>query len=297
MTQGSTPEESSIGRGYQQQDAHLIDYELYQLPGIRGVFRGPPVSSDRYVACVGSAQTFGRFVETPYPKLISRALAIDALNLGRGGAGPTYPLGYPELLGYINRAQIVVVQLFSGRSQFNSLFHTLNHGMMGVNQADGREVSADVFYSWLQEQDEELIRKIVVETRTNYVQAMTDLLNAITAPKILFWFSVRTPDYQEQLRLSVHRLWGDFPHLVNREMVEQIRRHCDAYVECISRRGLPQRLSRRSGDATGVKESSSPPSADALMTENTYYPSPEMHEDAAALLIPVCRTILAHKRS
>jgi hypothetical protein len=35
----------------------------------------------------------------------------------------------------------------------------------------------------------------------------------------------------------------------------------------------------------------------ALLTENRYYPSPEMHEDAAAMLIPVCREILEGKRN
>lgn len=279
------------------QDSHFIDYDIYQLPGVSGDFRGPPVKSDEYIACVGAAQTFGRFVRTPFPQLISRALGIDALNLGRGGAGPTYPLSDPGLMRFINRAQIAVVQFFSGRSQSNSQFLTVNHGMTGVNVADGQEVSADEFYSWLLEQGEEFARKIVAETRTNYVHAMTDLLNAIKPPKILLWFSVRTPEYQEELHLSAHRLLGEFPQLVNREMVEQIRRHCDDYVECISRRGLPQALPKRSGDAVEVKDSSSPPLANALKTENIYYPSPEMHEDAAALLIPVCRTILARKRS
>jgi Domain of unknown function (DUF6473) len=284
--------EGSQPRGYQVYDAQFVDYELYGIPGIRGVFRGPPAKGDEYVACVGAAQTFGRFVQTPYPRLIAKALGTDALNLGRGGAGPSFPLSNPRLLVLINSARVAIVQVFSGRSQSNSLFKTVNHGMIGVNLANGQEISANGFYAWLLEQGEELSRKIVSETRANYVVAMTELLDAITAPKILLWFSVRTPEYLEQLRLPLHRLWGEFPQLVNREMINEIKTHCDQYVECISRRGLPQSLRRLSDHPDGLKDFSSPLSKAGEKTENHYYPSPEMHEDAAALLAEPCRALL-----
>lgn len=280
--------------GYQQTDAHIIDYELYQLPGIRCHFRGPPITSDQYVACVGAAQTFGRFVSTPFPRLISRALGVDALNLGRGGAGPTFPLSNPKLLDYINRARIVIVQVLSGRSQSNSLFRILGHGMRGINLVDGREVTADEFYTWLVNQDARLARKIIDETRENYVLAMAELLNAIKPPKILFWFSMRSPEYSEQLSLPVWRLWGEFPQLVNRTMIEQLRDLADIYIECVSRRGSPQPLFDRSGNPTSFRGFSPSPTQAVMQNQNCYYPSPEMHEDAATLLIPACRDLWNH---
>lgn len=277
--------------GYQNSDAHIIDYELYRLPGIADAFRGPAISSDRYVVCLGGAQTFGRFAPAPFPRLIAGALGIDALNLGRGGAGPTFPLSNPRLLDHINRAQVAIVQVFSGRSQSNSLFKTVRHGMLGVNQADGREVTANEFYTWLVSQDLQLTLKIVDETRENYISAMKQLLAAIKPPKILLWLSVRTPEYPEHMGLPLWRFWGDFPHFVNRTMVEQLRSHADVYVECISRRGLPQPLFDRGGSPTSFKPFYPVPGVDTK-TNNTYYPSPEMHEDAAALLIPACRELL-----
>jgi hypothetical protein len=278
--------------GYQRSDAHIIDYELYQLPGLRPHFRGPAIKTDEYVACVGAAQTFGRFVPTPFPRLLSSALGIDALNLGCGGAGPTFHISNPKLMEYINRARMVIVQVLAGRSQSNSLFRVVRHGMRGINVADGREMSADEFYTWLIGQDAQLARKIVAETRENYVLAMTQLLDAIKPPKILFWFSVRSPEYQEHLELPVRRLLGDFPQLLNRAMVEQLRNRADIYVECVSSRGLPQPIFDRSGNPTSFKGFSPSPSQVIMKTENWYYPSPEMHEDAAALLIPACHELL-----
>ena len=277
---------------YQDCDAHIIDYEIYQLPGIDGVFRGPPIKSEEYVACVGAAQTFGRFVQTPFPRLISRTLGIDALNLGRGAAGPAFFLSNPRLMEYINRARIAIVQVLSGRSQSNSLFSIVGNGMHGINLVDGRELSADQFYTWLMGQDAQLAQKIVAETRENYVLAMTQLLDAIKPPKILFWFSVRSPEYQEHLKLPLGRLWGEFPQFVNRAMLDQLRSRADAYVECISRRGLPQPLFDRSGNPTSFKAFSSCPSKVVMRTENHYYPSPQMHEDAATLLIPCLQQVL-----
>jgi len=78
---------------------------------------------------------------------------------------------------------------------------------------------------------------------------------------------------------------------VNREIVDRLRRHADRYVECISRRGLPQPLFDRFGNPASFKLTF-PADEQLNRSENRYYPSPEMHEAAAALLAPVCRELL-----
>lgn len=285
-----------MGIPYQIADAHFIDYRLYRLPGVKGPLRGPAVESDRYIACVGAAQTFGRFVDKPYHMLIASALGIEALNLGRGGASSTFVAENPILMEHVNRAPLVVVQILSGRSQSNSMFQILDNGMRGINLETGQACSAPEFYTWLMGKDKELTRRIVEETRTNYIRSMTQLLDAIKPPKILLWFSNRTPEYQERLGGSLVDLFGQFPQFVNRIMVEALRGHADAYVECISRRGIPQPIVDR-GVFPVIFDGAPlpPPSPESIVTVNTYYPSPEMHEDAAALLIPVCREMLGHQ--
>jgi hypothetical protein len=280
-----------LSRGYQLSDAHIVDYQVYQLPGVRGAFRGPPLTSDRYIACIGAAQTFGRFVQTPFPSLVAEALGVEALNLGQGGVGPSFALGVPGLMDYINRAEAVIVQVVSGRSQSNSMFRIVNHSNRGMNLVEGREQRAEEFYTWLIGQGVDVARKIVAETRENYVDEMTRLLHAIEPPKILLWFSVRSPDYEDRWELPLWRMWREFPHLVNREMVNRLRAHSNRYVECISRRGLPQPLFDRSGQPTSFQSYSLPGGPQIRKTENNYYPSPEMHEDAAALLMPACREL------
>jgi hypothetical protein len=280
-------------RGYQQTDAHIVKYKMYKLPGVEGgYFRGPPLRSDEYIACVGAAQTFGRFVQLPFPQLIARALGIDSLNLGRGGAGPAYPLSNPALLQYINGAKLVIVQVYSARSQSNSVFRTINHGMVGTNLLTGTEMDAGEFYTWLLGQNRDFVQKVIAETRENYVTAMTDLLAAITPPKILLWFSTRVPEYQERWELPIWRLFGAFPQLLNRSMIERLRDRADQYVECVSTRGSPQPIIDLNGNPSSFRVQLAGRSEVVMKTQNQYYPSPEMHEDAAQLLIPACQDLL-----
>ncbi len=67
---------------------------------------------------------------------------------------------------------------------------------------------------------------------------------------------------------------------VNREMVEAMKSASDFYVECSSSEGIPQLIYDSKGK---------------VARRNKYYPSPEMQQKAAELLIPVCQKILATK--
>src|SRR5690625_6981528 len=71
-----------------------------------------------------------------------------------------------------------------------------------------------------------------------------ELLNIITLPIILFWFSDREPDYKDDYS-SVKGIFHGFPQMVNREMTETIADLRDDYVECVTDRGLPNRLTSR----------------------------------------------------
>jgi hypothetical protein len=84
------------------------------------------------------------------------------------------------------------------------------------------------------------------------------------------------------------------PQLVNREMVDEIRRHADDYVECVSSRGLPRKLLDRNGRPVAVARNYNlwRPERPQRYFEDSYYPSPEMHEEAAAALMPACRRLL-----
>lgn len=303
-----------MGKFYQARDREFIDYQLYELDGL--TLRGPRCSGSDYIAYLGAAQTFGTYCEEPFPTLIGRRLGIGTLNLGRGGAGPDYYLTSQDsqaLLGIANRARLVVVQVMSGRSINNSVFFCGTGASKGHRLPDGLPMRSEQVWNDLflgedrRGQNPAFLKALIEENSRSYVEKMAQLLNKISVPKILFWFSERAPDdyrFPSQQRLEELRfsrtmrgqlsakvlyklgMWdrspkpsllGKFPHLVTAPMLEMIRPFADAFVACSTQAGMPQPLVNSQG---------------LTVDYNRYYPSPEMHRQAAEKLLPICKTML-----
>jgi hypothetical protein len=279
---------------YAQLDWEIVDYQMYCLdPDIIDrqtnsslLLRGPRpqnIQNGDYFICVGASQTFGRFCKRPFPAILEEKLELQAINISRGGAVPSFfSMNSKKLFEYINNAKFAIIQIMSCRGENNSLFESRGIGFY-VKRCDGTSLtSEEAFKDLIEERDKHFIKKIVNETRESWVESYTKLLRQIYIPKVLFWFSTRKPNYTEGYD-SVNKLFGEFPHLVNAEMVNSIKPDCDEYVECISSRGLPHSLTNRfSGNPTTVEETWG-----GIWRENWYYPSPEMHEDAAELLFQI----------
>ena len=299
--------------GYARRDRRVIDYQMYPLAETGLSFRGPrpqDLSTGKYFACLGAAQTFGCFCSLPYPAILRDQLGLEALNLGYGGAGPGFFLKHEALLDYANRARFVILQVMSARSESNSLFDAAGLEFL-TRRSDGQRLGADAAYGDLLRSraafsvrlgNRELflflrlptdIREVLTETRHNWQTNYLRLLDRIQVPTILFYFSKRKIDYRERLH-SVNALLGEFPQLVNAAMIEHLRSHAGHFAECVSQQGSPQPLiDRYTGEPTTVDLSDDRPDFRGIWRKNLYYPSPEMHQDAAAALEPVCRRILA----
>jgi hypothetical protein len=209
---------------------------------------------------------------------------MQVLNAGVAGAGPSTFLrgGWSECL---NGAKAVVVQVLAARSESNSLFECdPTRGALGVRRSDASPMRFEEFLRRLMEtSDPATVRQVVAETRQNYVRNMIRLLEGIHAPKALLWLSKRPPRYAINDR-KLHGILNAHPQLVDDVMLDQLRTHADAVVECVSSAGLPQRLWPATEPLPGTIL------AEGVLT-NRYYPSPEMHALAAAKLADACRSI------
>jgi hypothetical protein len=284
---------------YQDPDWRIVDYQPFCLDERiidrstrRPLFiRGPrPGQLDKggYFVALGAAQTFGRFCPQPFPALLAQRLGLPVLNISHGGAGPAFFCkDNARLIDYLNEARFVVVQVMSGRSDSSSLFESEGVGYFR-RRSDGAHLGCDeAFSALMRSRPPALLARIVEETRASWCDSYHRLMSQIAVPKVLLWLSTRTPDYR-QGRRSLSELFGAFPQLVNARMVAQVGRHCDHYIECVTRRGLPQPLFDR---FTGARATVLDPWTSEPWTENWYYPSPEMHQDAAEALEPVCRAL------
>ena len=286
---------------YQRRDTEVADYKIWKLwtPDAGFALRGPrpkSLSPGSFCTSIGAAFTFGRFVQKPYPALLGEALGLESLNLGFAGIGPMF-FNYPKnkiLLDLINRSKFVTISVMSGRSQSNSLFQSEEYSQVQYRLANGQVVPADFAYQQLLEKaDEAAIAAIVAETRERYLEQFIQMLEHIEVPKVLLWFSRRSPDYTESYE-STLKLFGSFPHLINRSMMDTLRPYCDAYVECVSSTGLPQPLlSRHTQQPISIVrprtyENGRVQLTPSQISQNGYYPSPEMHQAVTQQLIPVC---------
>jgi hypothetical protein len=305
--------------GYQRRDYEVVDYQLAKLPGTELYFRGAGSArfeGGEYFTCVGAAQTLGCFCQQPYPALLSARLGMPAINLGYGGAGPEFFVRQRQLHEVINRGKFAVIQVMSGRSQSNSLFECGGLEFL-TRRADGRQLGSNEAYGALLAGNPLLhkggplgcklakllarpkMSALVAETRRAWIESYRTLLQEITCPTVLLWFSTRSPDYHED-PCTLRCLFGDFPQLVNRTMVAEVAQMCSGYVECTTARGNPQPLfSRFTGAPVSVD-----PTADRRdlgvgrpWTHNRYYPSPEMHEDAAEVLAPGLTSLMRTPRT
>lgn len=296
--------------GYVLRDWEIVDYQCYELPGTGLWFRGPPLASfpkNRYFTAIGAAQTFGCYCRYPYPQLLAEKLDIPGLNLGYSGAGPSFFAQREALLRYINNSAFCVVQVMSGRSVRNSFLNNPDGLAYGQN-LDGTTVTAEAVFeallqtrkSWIPVRQKRLkrlserffapasARQFVRESRHNWIADYNALLKAITVPKILFWYSKRSPGYRLNYT-SRQGVFNQYPHLVNARMLDELSSQAETVVRCVSSRGSPHPLiSRFSGLRTSVDLSTDKPLYEGTVDSDTYYPSPEMHADAADALEASC---------
>jgi len=265
---------------YKNEDSQSFNYGLYEKMGY--LLRSPEPQSERYISCIGAAQTFGRYCHDPYPNLINNFLDIDVYNMGFAGAGPMFS-AFSDLLPIINNSKVCIIQIMSGRSSGNSLWNSYGTNF-GMNKETGKGCVAQKFWEYyLEKYDIDKVLKLREENRGYILQGYKNLLSSITVPKVLFLFTTKKNKDREDI-YNVYDLFGDFPHMITDDLIQEISSHCDRYIECVTSKGLPQRLPfRKFNDyemqfLDGTKRQ---------ITHNNYYPSQEMHFDAFDALKPV----------
>lgn len=280
----------------QQIDDPLFDYKIYRFGRSRQIFRGPqPDLRGPYISFIGASHTFGRYVDEPFPTLVSDEVGLTALNFGTDGAGPNFFLSDPEIVRAAGRANVCVLQIMCAWAQSNRMYtvrprrnvrlHAVSDLMCGIfPEVDFERFSfVKPMLAHLQTLDEHRFKLVVNEMKNAWIGRMQSLISAIDTKVILLWLSQRDPD---EMGADVgHGETGIYPEFVDRSMINAIKGAADGYVECTTSVGIPQDL-RVDGRAVLFRPSGEP------IDQNREFPSPEMHEDAACALIPQIERLL-----
>ena len=277
---------------YELRDHEIVDYQYWELPGTEIQFRGPAVDFDDpkpYFSCAGAAQTFGCFVADPYPALLGAQLGMQAVNLGLGSATPDV-FSDEHLLYVINGGQFLVLQVMAARQCSNSRLQSLGTDLVH-DRRKGDDIPAHMAWQRILDEDRPNLERYVAESQANWIEQYEQLLRQIHVPVIFFYFSVKQKGTDPPMDAKdANALLEPFPQLIRETSIDTIAKQCDDLIECTSTRNHGHFLtSRFSGEPVEVDNSVLDPRMTVKWKRNWYYPSPEMHEDAAASLLPAAK--------
>ncbi|MFM2367658.1 MAG: hypothetical protein RIR95_2266 [Pseudomonadota bacterium] len=205
-------------------------------------FRGPARSTlGDYLVTLGGTETFGKFVEAPFPHLLERRLSLPVINLGCMNAGPDLYLNEPDILAIATSARACVVQIlgaqnmsnryYSVHRRRNDRFLVATHLLRGMfPTVDFTEFNfTRHLLTALQTAAPDRFEVVAEELRAGWVLQMRNLLSRLRLPTVLLWASDAVPPEPQQRS----KILCDAP-LVDAEMINAIRPMATRYIEVIS---------------------------------------------------------------
>lgn len=265
-----------------------LDYFPCNYGESKLTFRGPRRSLHRpYIAFLGGAETYGKYVPEPFPDLVEDEVGLAAVNLGCVNAGADVYLGEPEVLRMACEAEAVVLQVMGAANLSNryySVHPRRNDRFIAATpelRALFREVDFTEFHfvrhllTALEAVSKDRFEKVAEELRQTWVARMGQLLQALPQRTVLLWMAEQVPPPPGQRRSLKQE-----PTLVNSAMMQAILPMAPAYVEAVT--SPEARRISLEGMAFGPLEA---PAAKAV-------PGPSVHRDVAARLAPALEAIL-----
>jgi hypothetical protein len=228
-----------IGMSYDSKGLNRIDYELCNYDGSRITFRGPKADIEqRYIAFLGATETFGKFVEDPFPKLLAEFLPAKPMNLGMINGGVDAILGDKFVMETAKKADLRIVQVIGALNQTNHYFkvHPRRNDRFVAPREPLKRMFPEIDFAEfhftkamltaLHGCSKKRYRMLCDELQKKWLTSMAELLEQLGEKTILLWFgSVRPPK-------NAVRNPKD-PMLIDAKMIAQLRGKASAYVECV----------------------------------------------------------------
>lgn len=293
LTKDKPPHAKPSGQKYLG-DYRMVKYEYEKIPDVPIQMRltnGKPLPDPADVVVLGSAASFGRFCSDPWAAQLESKLNINVANLSSGGARPETYLQFKPLMEKIAAAKTTIIEMTSARGYENRVFTPRDYQTTFVflkgewknfQAFHGLKEPIFVDHLWRRLFDSKeygLITDMVSDLRESYVRDMQEIAN--TAQKAIFLHFA-----QKEVPNSFGANSYTFPQMVDKDMMDAATKGHEL-VKVVSQAGLPQDLlDAETGEPLCLLPNLPIP------TQNSYYPSPEMHNLTAKKLIPVLKKAL-----
>ena len=207
------------------------DYALCRYGLSRMTYRGPQRPLDgRFVAFLGGTETFGKFLETPYPDMVESLTGEVCVNFGAVNAGLDLYTRDSAVQAAAHDALATVIQVPGVQNQSNRFYtvHPRRNDRFLRPTAALETLYPDIDFAdivftrhllfALQDRCGERFNLVRSELQANWVCRMRALLDKIGGPKLLFWFSELRPELSAAQQDVLH---AD-PLFVTRSMVDEL---------------------------------------------------------------------------
>ena len=223
-----------------------LDYFPCNYGTSRLTFRGPRRSLEQpYVAFLGGAETYGKYVPEPFPDLVEGEVGFAAINLGCVNAGPDVYLAEPEVIRIAQGAEAVVLQVLGATNLSNRYYsvHPRRNDRFIAASPQLRQLFQEVDFTEfhftrhmliaLEATSKERFEIVAEELRQTWVLRMDELLARLPDRTVLLWMAEAPPMAMSGPGPGWRGLRMD-PPLVTRAMVARIVPGAQAYVEAVS---------------------------------------------------------------
>jgi len=223
-----------------------LDYLPCRYGASKLLFRGPRRNLEApYVAFLGGTETYGKFIEQPYPALIEQATGRTCVNFGFPNAGIDVFAHDPFVAQAASEAEVTVLQVMGAQNmtnRFYSVHPRRNDRFVGASallQTIYREVDFAEYHfnrhmlNHLMQLSPERFEAVRHELQQAWLARMRLMLGQIKGKTILLWLADHAPHPEN--RQTVADLGAD-PLFVTREMLEETSQHATAVVQVVSRK-------------------------------------------------------------
>lgn len=220
----------------------VLNYQPCRYGSSKLVFRGPRKRLDRpYVAVLGGTETYGKYVEEPFPDLLETALRLPVVNLGCVNAGPDVFGNDAAVMSICRDARVTVVQITGAQNlsnRFYSVHPRRNDRFLRASsllQTIYREVDFTEFnftrhlLETLEAVSPEKFAMVRQELKDAWVARMKSFLTRVGSRVVLVWLSRHGPD--DIARTGTFS--GD-PLFVDRAMLDEVRPLVREIVEVVA---------------------------------------------------------------
>ncbi|MCG6902074.1 MAG: DUF6473 family protein [Rhodobacter sp.] len=273
---------------YQNLGQADLDYFPCRYGTSKLLFRGPRRRlRDNYVAYLGGIETYGRFIQEPYPTLSEHESGVKSVNLGCVNAGVDAYVTDKSLIDICAKARVTVIQMVGAQNMSNrfyavhprrndrflrasSLLQTIYSGVDFTDFNFTRHM-----LTVLAETSAQKFAMVEAELKDAWVGRMKTLIEQINGNVVLLWLADHTPEQAAERGMAEAE-----PLFVDRAMIDALSGLVSNVVEIVS---TP--AERRSGLDEMAFAPLEQPAAEEML-------GPVVHRRVAATLAPIIRSLI-----